>query len=613
MRRPAPGGPGGRGRGGAGPSNFESALPRSVRVIHEDRELIIIDKPPGLLTANIPGETRTALFDMLKRYIRSTRPRLRRDRERDEDGPKPRSAGQGVYVIHRLDKEASGLLVFATSEKAFGDLKEAFKTKRVHRIYTALVEGEVGPVGQQGTIQSYLRETPSGKVESLPSDSFRGPGRAAAALGGPPSGPMGPDMAKLAVTHYRVIGVGHGMTLLQVRLETGRKHQIRVHLADRGHPLVGDMRYGAKNDSLTRLALHATELGFTHPGTGQTVRYTSFPPPVFHQAVGLEAPRYVDRPDQRIEPAGIASTPASTSAVPPFPTVASAQPAARTGEGRPADGRPGGPRIDQPGRDTSWERVAEWYDSLQGEAGEETSDHYRDVIIPGTIRLLSPAPGARLLDVACGQGVISRAATAQGARVVGVDASPSLIDAARARLGGGEIDYRQGDARRLLELGLEPAAFDAASCVMALGNIDPLDQVFRGVHDLLKPGGRFVAVISHPAFRAPGQTSWGWDERGRVQYRRVDAYLTVQQVQIQMHPGKAAMGQPGGDLTTWSFHRPLQNYVRLLGEAGLLIDAIEEWPSLRVSEPGPRAAEENRSRRELPLFLALRAIKAPRA
>lgn len=563
-------------------------LPPAIRVVHEDADVIVVDKPAGLLTANIPGETRPALFDFLKRHVRGNRPRPRRDPNADPDAPRARSAGQGVYVIHRLDKEASGLLVFATSEKAFGWLKDDFKAKRVHRLYTALVEGEWGEAGMQTTIQSFLYEPPEGgAVRSIPSESFRGAGKAA--------GNKDETQPKPAVTHVKVLAVGNGMSLVQVRLETGRKHQIRAHLSERGHPIVGDPRYGAKIDPVGRLGLHASELGFTHPGTGQTVRYSSVAPASFYAAVGQKPP------------AG-ASTESETRSGSPAHSSPRALPHSSAGSPR--------------GADTSWEQVAEWYDQMQGDAGESGSDHYRDVILPGTIRLVQPTAGMRVLDVGCGQGIVSRALAALGAAVVGIDASPGLIEAAKARGSeGGRAVYGVGDAGALeaalaaLPTGTSTGSFDASACVMALGNIEPLEPVFRGVSALLKPGGRFVAVISHPCFRAPGQTSWGWDDAARSQYRRVDGYLSSGQHKIDMHPGLAAHGRSGGDAVTWSFHRPIQTYVRLLAAAGLFIDAVEEWSSRRVSQPGPRAAAEDRARREIPLFLALRAVKMgePRA
>jgi SAM-dependent methyltransferase len=184
-----------------------------------------------------------------------------------------------------------------------------------------------------------------------------------------------------------------------------------------------------------------------------------------------------------------------------------------------------------------------------------------------------------------------------------------------------------GDARDLARVagrvGGEPGGFgpfDAATCIMALMNIDPPEPVLHGCSSLLAPGGVLVVVILHPAFRAPGQTSWAWEEapngsdrrretakNSARQYRRVDGYLSTGQAEIVMNPGHAAHGKR--PVTTWTFHRPIQSYFKALAEAGFLVESLEEWPSLRRSEPGPRAAEENRARREIPMFLGLRAVK----
>ncbi len=162
------------------------------------------------------------------------------------------------------------------------------------------------------------------------------------------------------------------------------------------------------------------------------------------------------------------------------------------------------------------------------------------------------------------------------------------------------------DARELASLKVE-GNFDQATCVMALSNIEPLEPVLAGVASLLKPGGAFTFVISHPAFRAPGQTEWGWDNAKAKQYRRVDGYLSPGQHAIEMHPGKAARG--AAPTNTWTFHRPLQTYVRVLSATGFAIEQLEEWAGQRESTSGPRAAEENRARREIPLFLCVRAIR----
>jgi ubiquinone/menaquinone biosynthesis C-methylase UbiE len=216
------------------------------------------------------------------------------------------------------------------------------------------------------------------------------------------------------------------------------------------------------------------------------------------------------------------------------------------------------------------------------------------------LRLLALQPGEAVADVACGQGALARLLAARGAEVTGVDAAPELVRAARER-GPEAIRYHVADAR---ELSFVPADhFAAAACVLAIQNIQPIAPVFEGVARLLRPGGRFVLAMMHPAFRSPKETRWGWDAESGVQFRRVDRYLLPRKSPIITHPGKTP------DVYTWTFHRPIGAYVKALRNAGLLVDALEEWPSHKSSEPGPRAAAENAARKEIPMFLALRAVK----
>ncbi len=246
---------------------------------------------------------------------------------------------------------------------------------------------------------------------------------------------------------------------------------------------------------------------------------------------------------------------------------------------------------------TDWGDVAEWYDQL---VGEEGSEYQRHVVLPGILRMLAMQAGERALDVGCGQGVLCRILHRLGVQVTGIDAAAELIHIARER-SEPAIQYLKADAR---ELDILPAArFDAAACMLAIQNIHPLAPVFRGVSRCLRPLGRLVIVMMHPCFRAPKATSWGWDDKAHVQYRRVERYLLPRKEPIYTHPGSDPTHY------TWTFHRPLQAYAKDLRHAGLLIDAIEEWPSHKTSEGGPRGAAENLCRKEIPMFLALRAVK----
>jgi ubiquinone/menaquinone biosynthesis C-methylase UbiE len=261
------------------------------------------------------------------------------------------------------------------------------------------------------------------------------------------------------------------------------------------------------------------------------------------------------------------------------------------------------PQKDKPTAPTDWGDVADWYDQHVGDAGGE---YHREIVLPGAVRLLALKPGDRALDLACGQGVLCRLLASKGVEMTGVDAAAELIRAARQRqtTDAPPVQYHVGDAR---EIEFLPAdQFNAVACILAIQNMHPLGPVFTTASRVLRPGGAFVLVMMHPCFRGPKETSWGWDEKQRVQYRRVDRYLLPRKTPIVTHPGK----EPGK--YTWSFHKPIESYVKSLRNAGMLIDAIEEWPSHKKSTSGPRAAAENVAREEIPMFMAIRAVKVGR-
>jgi SAM-dependent methyltransferase len=157
-----------------------------------------------------------------------------------------------------------------------------------------------------------------------------------------------------------------------------------------------------------------------------------------------------------------------------------------------------------------------------------------------------------------------------------------------------------GDASRLAELPDLTPDFDAIVFLLSLQDMEPLEAVLESAAWALRPGGRAVLLLTHPCFRVPRQSGWGWDTERQLQFRRIDHYLTPLAVPMQ-----ALHGQKG--TATRSFHRPLHDYINGLAGCGLWIDRMQEIPSFRVRASGPRARAENRSYREIPLFLGLRA------
>jgi len=205
-------------------------------VLYEDRDIIVIDKPAGRPTSSTDGSL--SIQNILSDYL------------------KMQSRGQTrAHVVHRLDKEVSGVLLFAKSREVMEFMKERWQETEKH--YFALVEGKPGE--ESGTVKSWLVEDKSQKMHS----THEMPG------------------AKLAVTHYRIIREVAKNTLLDIYTDTGRKNQIRVHLSDIGCPIVGDRKYGASDEFVRRVRLHACSLSFPHPAEERIVKVTSTMPEGF--------------------------------------------------------------------------------------------------------------------------------------------------------------------------------------------------------------------------------------------------------------------------------------------------------------------------------------------
>ena len=208
-----------------------------LQIIFEDSDIIVVDKPEGLLTIATENEKSRTLYARLFEHVKSHQP------------------PEMLFIVHRLDREASGLLVFAKSVSAKHHLQQQFKEHSARRTYLAVTERRMTRNTQ--TIESYLAQN---RIHRCYSTKDRSKG-------------------KRAVTHVRVLKRSTNRTLVEVTLETGRKHQIRVHLAEQGHPIIGDRVYGSAKDR--RLALHAVKLALKHPRTGKLLEFVSPPPPFF--------------------------------------------------------------------------------------------------------------------------------------------------------------------------------------------------------------------------------------------------------------------------------------------------------------------------------------------
>lgn len=210
-----------------------------LHIVFEDADLIVIDKPAGLLTVATDMEKRKTAYSLLSDHVKLEDPNHK------------------IFVVHRLDRETSGLLLFAKNSAVKHQIQETWETTVNQRTYIGVVEGVVEPA--EGTIVSWLAETTAFRVYSTPNA----------------------QAGKKAITHYRKLGGNDSCSLLQINLETGRKHQIRVHMQDMGHPIVGDKKYGSTCNPIRRVGLHAQVLAFTHPQTGAPYRFETRIPEAF--------------------------------------------------------------------------------------------------------------------------------------------------------------------------------------------------------------------------------------------------------------------------------------------------------------------------------------------
>lgn len=251
-------------------------------------------------------------------------------------------------------------------------------------------------------------------------------------------------------------------------------------------------------------------------------------------------------------------------------------------------------------KERGWENVSDWY----GGHLKDEGSLLHSVVYPAALELLQPKEGGHYLDIACGEGAFTRLlAKVPRTQIVGFDASASLIKHAQGQAPKKGVRYQVGDAQKFVAT-INENDFDGASCLMAIQNIKDLEAVFREASKVLKPGGTFVVVTIHPAFRIPRQSSWGFEEERKLMYRRVDLYMSPLDIPILSNPGAGARSEK-----TWTYHRPLFAYVNALSNAGFVIDGMLELVSDRESKPGPRSRAENRSRMEIPMFVALRAVK----
>ena len=203
---------------------------KKLNIIYEDKEILVINKPSGLLTVSTPKERVRTLFHEVSDYVKKSNPKIK------------------IFIINRLDKDTSGIVMFAKNQTVKYQYQNAWDDLVVKRCYAALTHGVFDK--KEGTIKSYLKETKTLMVYS--SDKKDG---------------------KLAITKYKVLKENNKYSFIDIEIKTGRKNQIRVHMKDINHPIVGDKKYGIK-DNKRRMMLHAYELQIKNPKTKKIQTFT---------------------------------------------------------------------------------------------------------------------------------------------------------------------------------------------------------------------------------------------------------------------------------------------------------------------------------------------------
>ncbi len=216
---------------------------RGMRIVYEDASLIVIDKASGLLSMASETEKSKTAYSMLSDYVKKFDPK------------------NLIFIVHRLDRDTSGLMMFAKSKKVQEILQKDWNESIIDRSYICLVEGEMEK--KEGSVTSWLKENKAMVMFSSQT----------------------PDDGMKATTNYKVMRTGKQFSLLEAKLETGRKNQIRVHMKDLGHPVTGDKKYGAKLNPIGQMGLHARVLSFKHPVTGKVMRFDTPIPGKFLKAL----------------------------------------------------------------------------------------------------------------------------------------------------------------------------------------------------------------------------------------------------------------------------------------------------------------------------------------
>lgn len=222
---------------------FQTFSNPRIKIVYEDDDILVVNKGYGLLSVGTDKKTSGTAYSIMRDYLKRKDPRNK------------------IFIVHRLDQHTSGLMVFAKNPEAKNGLQHNWNNMVIERCYVAIVEGEIEP--ESGKIESYLAENSAHEVYSTDN----------------------PQLGRRAITYYKTLKSRGAYSMVELQLATGRKNQIRVHMKELGHPIVGDRRYGGQKSPLHRLCLHAQTLRFIHPITRRDMNFTSALPAGFEKLV----------------------------------------------------------------------------------------------------------------------------------------------------------------------------------------------------------------------------------------------------------------------------------------------------------------------------------------
>ena len=241
-------------------------------------------------------------------------------------------------------------------------------------------------------------------------------------------------------------------------------------------------------------------------------------------------------------------------------------------------------------------KTTAWENSTYGDlVGEKGHFYHQSIILPQLLKIFKLKKITSLLDVGCGNGVLARHLP-KNVHYIGIDNSKQLILSAQKSSPDRKFYLADGTQK----LPIEKKDFDAASFVLSLQNMENGSDAIFQVSQHLKTQGALILILNHPCFRIPRQSEWGYDETRKIQYRRLNLYMSDLKIPILMNPGKK------NSTTTYSFHHPLHTIFKWLSDNHFLIETVDEWCSDKKSE-GAKAKAEDRARKEFPLFLSISA------